>query len=91
MTYRSDANQKDIVFALRQMGATVLNLAAVKGGCPDVLVGWRGTNYLFEIKNMAGRGRILTPAEKEFRDNWRGQTTVIASVDDAIDFLENVD
>jgi hypothetical protein len=30
-------------------------LFCMGGGVPDLLVGWRGANYLVEIKNPSGR------------------------------------
>jgi len=48
---RVDANQKEIVKALRDRGASVLHLHQVGGGCPDILVGYAGYNFLIEIKD----------------------------------------
>ncbi len=45
-----DRNQPEIVAALRAAGATVEYLHAVGGGCPDLLVGYRGANYVLEVK-----------------------------------------
>ena len=46
-----DANQKQIVTALRQAGCTVQSLATVGKGCPDLIVGCQGRNFLLEIKD----------------------------------------
>ncbi len=48
---RTDANQTDIVDALRQVGAHVTILSAVGDGCPDLLVGYRGKLYVLEVKD----------------------------------------
>jgi Holliday junction resolvase len=54
MTYaRVDTNHKEIVKALRDAGATVVSLAAMKHGCPDLLVGYAGETLLMEIKKDA--------------------------------------
>ena len=54
MTYaRIDSNHKEIVAALREIGATVVSLAAMKHGCPDLLVGYAGETMLMEIKKDA--------------------------------------
>ena len=45
-----DANQTEIVKALRQVGASVQSLASTGKGCPDLLVGFRGVNWLLEVK-----------------------------------------
>jgi len=81
---RTDSNQSEIVNALRAFGASVQILAAVGGGCPDLLVGYLGQNYLFEIKNLAGRGDRLTPAENRFFSTWRGKVVVIHDITEAL-------
>lgn len=86
MSKRIDANQVAIVAALRQVGATVQILSAVGKGCPDLAVGHRGTNYLFEIKDgdKVRSKRKLTPDEQAWHDEWRGQVCVVESVEDAL-------
>lgn len=81
-----DANQAEIVRSLRALGATVQSLAMVGKGCPDILIGYRGTNFLCEIKD--GRkpesAQKLTPHEIAWHDSWGGQVVIVRSVDDAI-------
>lgn len=91
MAKKVDANQKAIVAAMRRMGATVLHLHTIGKGCPDIAVGYRKKNFLFEIKDGSNvpSKRKLTPDEIEFHESWRGQVTVIESVDDAINILNN--
>ena len=48
---RADSNQAEIVDALRKVGASVQPIHTVGGGVPDLLVGFRGQNYLFEVKD----------------------------------------
>jgi hypothetical protein len=68
-----------------KMGATVFSLAAIGGGCPDLLVGWRGVTYLVEIKGEKGK---FTPAQEDFYTRWRGGSILcLRTVSDAIDFL----
>lgn len=82
MTYdRIDANQEDIVSALRAAGATVVSLARMKFGCPDLCVGYRNTTYLLEIKMSNGS---LTPAQVKFFDEWRGHAIVVRSAEEAL-------
>ncbi len=83
---RVDANQRHIVRALRAVGASVQSLADVGYGVPDLLVGWRGTNLLFEVKDGAkpGSARRLTPDETQWHERWRGQVVVVESIDDAM-------
>ena len=65
---RVDANQKEIVNKLRAIGASIQDLSMVGKGCPDILVGFRCKNYLFEIKdgNKYASQRKLTDSEKEW-------------------------
>jgi Holliday junction resolvase len=86
-THRTDANQAAIIRALRQAGATVCSLAAVGSGCPDLLVGWCGSNILLEVKNPAGRGMRFTPAELAFADAWRGRVYVVTDELQALEAL----
>lgn len=81
-----DANQSEIVAALRAVGCTVLSLASMGDGCPDAIVGRGGVNYLLEIKDgtKPPSRRKLTPAEQEWVDSWRGQVTVVESVQEAL-------
>ena len=78
---RVDANQSIIVDALRQVGARVVSLAAIGKGCPDLLVGFRGRNYLLEVKIDKG---ALTSMQVSFAEMWRGQVVVVRNVDEAI-------
>lgn len=82
---KPDTNQSEIVEALRAIGASVFLLHAVGCGCPDLLVGFRGRNYLLEIKH--GRHAKLTPAEQRFFDSWNGQVAEARSVEKAMKIL----
>lgn len=77
--------------ALRRIGASVFSLHKVGQGCPDLLVGYRGRNWLIEIKNpdQVKSKRRLTPDEKEFHDSWRGQVAIVETVDEALAVLGN--
>lgn len=85
-----DANHAEIVSALRSAGATVQSLAAVGAGCPDLVVGYRGKNYLMEVKDGAKNPgqRLLTRAEIEWHLAWAGQVRVVESVEEALAVLE---
>jgi Holliday junction resolvase len=77
---RVDANQKEIVEYLRKRGASVQLLHTVGKGCPDIVVGYGGCNYLFEIKDGSkpASQRKLTPDEQEWHDEWKGSVLVVA-------------
>jgi hypothetical protein len=83
---RVDANQKEIVRALRAVGATVQSLADVGRGCPDLLVGFRATNYLLEVKDGSKppSARTLTTDEDKWFVKWYGTARVVYSVRDAL-------
>lgn len=76
-----DSNQAEIVDALRECGACVQHLHIVGAGCPDLLVGYRGVNYLLEIKSGDGR---LTPREAGWHLTWRGQVAVVRNPIEAL-------
>lgn len=68
---RTDANQKEIVDALRRVGCAVLDLSAVGQGCPDLLVSDRGgILHLMEIK--VGKAK-LNKRQVRFVEEWRGR------------------
>lgn len=81
---RRDANQQEIVEALRKIGATVIDLADVGKDCPDILVGYMDKNYLIEIKTPNGN---LASGQKDFWVHWRGQTAVARSIKDAFNII----
>lgn len=87
---RIDANQEDIVHALRACGAYV-RIVSQGDGIPDLLVGYRGFTLLLEVKDGKKRpsARVLTPAEQKFFSEWTGGLiAVVNSVDEALDILK---
>jgi len=81
-----DANQAEIVAALRGVGCSVQPLHAVGGGVPDLLVGFRGMNLLVEVKDGSKRpsARRLTPDQERWHDSWRGTVAVVKDVPEAL-------
>lgn len=70
---RVDANQTQIVSALRAAGAYVWII-----GLPvDLLVGYRGHTFLVEVKS--GSKKRFTGLQADFFENWSGST--LARVD----------
>lgn len=88
MICKTDKNQRDIVQALREVGTTVISLHEVGKGCPDLLVGYKGKNYLIEIKNKSGK---LTPRQEKFNNEWRGKILIFRTIDDVIKFINKLD
>ena len=65
---RVDANQEQIVSALRGAGAYVWII-----GLPvDLLVGYKGHTFLVEVKD--GSKKRLTKLQADFFENWSGST-----------------
>lgn len=82
-----DANQCDIVAALRAIGCTVVSLAAVGRGVPDLLVGRHGRTYLLECKDgrQPPSARQLTEDQLKWHGAWKGGTLgVVCDVESAI-------
>jgi len=81
-----DANQPEIVAALRKAGASVTPLHAVGSGFPDLAVGYRGTNHLLEVKDGAKppSARKLTDDEAAWHATWRGSAAVVKDIPEAL-------
>ncbi len=86
---RVDINQKSIIQGLRSIGASVFATHAVGKGFPDIVVGYKNINYLFEIKD--GQKPLsqqkLTKDEKIFFDNWRGAVYKVTTIDDCFNII----
>jgi len=89
MAKKVDQNQKVIVAALRDVGCTVQLLHTVGRGCPDIIAGTHGVNYLIEIKNgeLSPSRQKLTPDEQGWHNLWRGQVDVVNSIEQALNLV----
>lgn len=80
-----DANQEQVVLALRAVGASVQTLASVGKGVPDLLVGYQGKTLLLEVKD--GRkppsARKLTEDQLKWHGAWRGGPLAVVDGPDA--------
>lgn len=81
--HRVDANQPEIVRALRRIGATVVDLSAVGNDVPDLLVGYRGRWQLMEIKVEGGK---LSKGQEKFYMSSQGPIFIVTSIDEALEF-----
>ncbi|MDP2270938.1 MAG: hypothetical protein Q8K32_09425 [Archangium sp.] len=91
MAKQVDANQTAVVAALRAAGASVTHLHEVGKGCPDLLVGIAGKNYLVEVKDGGRPGAVkLTPDQEVFHRDWRGQIEVVTSAMQAFQFAKRL-
>jgi Holliday junction resolvase len=83
-----DANEAEIVDALRTIGCSVIRLS--EKGIPDLLVGFKGNTFLLEVKlplgTKGGKSHSdLTKDQQAFFDQWRGkEPCVVRSVDEAM-------
>ena len=82
MARRTDANQRDIVAALRMAGCTVHSLHAVGQGCPDLLIGRADKNYLLEVKTEEGK---LRRSQEQWIAKWRGHVAVVRTIEEALE------
>jgi len=92
LTYaRVDANQAEIVKALRKAGATVHSTAAIGDGFPDLVVGYANRTALFEIKDgtKPPSKRELNELQLKWHAEWNGGTLcVVDSVESALRMLK---
>jgi Holliday junction resolvase len=79
-----DANQGEIVEALRKAGASVQSLASIGRGCPDLVAAKGAQCWLIEVKGDKGK---LTPDQVEWIANWRGAVHIVRTVDDALQLV----
>lgn len=83
---RVDSNHHELVQAARGIGASVLSLANLGNGAPDLLIGFRGKNYLVEVKTERGK---MTADEMQFMVTWNGQNNIVRTCDQLLDLLTN--
>ena len=83
---RVDENQGQIVAALLRAGCSVQSLAAVGKGCPDLLVGYAGHNFLIEVKNLSKpkADQQLTPDQEDWHNDWQGSVSVVRTPHEAL-------
>lgn len=81
MPKRTDANQAEIMWALRRCGAHVIDLHVIGGGVPDLLVWYDGRYTLVEIKTLEGK---LNAREREWLAAWPGEVAVVRSEEEAL-------
>ncbi len=87
---KTDANQKEIVAALRAYGATVHDASAMGQGFPDLVVGFDGKNYLIEIKKSVTKTKstTLNSIQQRWHDNWKGTSFIVTTPEEAVHILD---
>ncbi|WKZ71121.1 MAG: hypothetical protein QY331_07635 [Melioribacteraceae bacterium] len=86
---RKDNNHNEIQTKLAKLPAvSVVDISNFGNGIGDLLVGYAGKNFLFEIKNP-NKKITYTSAEEVFRRSWFGNHYKIQSFDEACNILFN--
>lgn len=75
IVHQNDANYYEIKHALERIGAT-----CDRRSPGDLVVGFRGHNYLLEIKTQRGK---QNEKQVKFQRDWRGQYAVVRTVEEA--------
>jgi hypothetical protein len=86
---RIDANQTEIVNALRQIGCSVGITSSVGDGFPDLVCGFRNRNLCMELKDGSKppSARELTEEQRIWHAGWKGQVAVVESIQQAIEVV----
>ena len=84
-----DSNQKDIVAELRSIPGV-----SVAVNHDDIIVGYKGRNYWFEVKNPARcfkadgitfRKGVIKESQSKIRSTWMGQYDIVWSVEQILE------
>ena len=81
MAKRVDANQAEIVDALRAVGCSVTDCHELGRGFTDLCVGRAGINYLLEVKVP---GAKLNSREAAWHAKWQGQAEIVHGIAEAL-------
>jgi hypothetical protein len=86
---RRDANEPVIQTALERAGATVEQLPTGQG-MPDLLCGYKGINYLLEVKLNPVKGEVfashcsLNKKQRDWHSGWKGQKCIVRTPEEAL-------
>ena len=82
--HRKDLNQDEIQDELAARGMSVMDIH--DGPFGDLLVGFQGINFVFEVKNPAKppSKRKLSDKQQQDQASWRGQLDTIHTAEDAV-------
>lgn len=83
MKHKKDENHDEVIKALLQLGCSVFDLYKVGDGMTDLLVGYRGLNFLVEVKR--DEKASFTPMQIRFNATWRGSVIRANSPLDAVE------
>lgn len=84
-----DSNQSELVDKMRRIGMSVRVTSMVGNDFPDLVAGFRGVNYLFEVKDgkKFKSQRKLKPGQEKFFDTWSGNVFKIESFEDVLSII----
>jgi Holliday junction resolvase len=89
--HKVDLNQAGIVKRLRMIpGVSVVDTSIMGKGFPDLVIGYRGRNYLFEVKNPDKKKLYpydLTPAQVKFLHSFRGDVHIVVDYENVCKIL----
>lgn len=88
---RTDSNQPDIVKYLRSIPGVTVQVSM-----DDILVGFRGKNFWFEIKEPGTvskkTGKInesaIKQTQKDLREKWKGQYNIVHSIEQIMEVMK---
>ena len=76
---RVDSNHTEVVKVFKQLGCSVLSLASLGKGVPDLLVATHGITWLVEIKAGKGKENALQTA---WGVSWQGSRALVRDTAD---------
>lgn len=86
---RADANQAAVTKALRKVGAAVTPIHVVGKGVADLLVSFRNTWYVLEVKDgeKPPSARELTEDERYWIQEQKAHVAIVNSPEEAVRFI----
>lgn len=86
---RADANQAAVTKALRKVGAAVTPIHVVGKGVADLLVSFRNTWYVLELKDgtKPPSARVLTEDERYWIQEQKAHVAIINSPEEAVRYI----
>jgi len=84
---RTDTNHTTIVAAFRKLGCSVLSLASLGRGVPDLLVSLGGITWLVEVKMPKGKE---TADQILFISGWKGCRALVRDLDGVLTVVRSL-
>lgn len=81
---KRDANEREIIDALKQAGCTVEQLDTFDLAVGRIMPDGERRNFLLEVK-MPNKRDELKDSQIKLRDTWRGQYSIVTSVVEAFE------